>query len=194
MLVASSPCPVPVSRALGAVAMNAARTEISLTDEQRRDAELGMAWWNNLPEYSRAAWLQKAKSAMPAAAYAAYKVTRDYALLYRAFVEPRDWRGTELTIFVEACSRAHALDKIARAIAVLEGREVDSDLRDRIYNLSDIQELVGEHLSEDIELRIFETSSGPDGNCYAREPIFLVAKPDALWRLWAKTQRTDRQS
>jgi hypothetical protein len=170
--------------------MNAACTEISLTDEQRHDAELGMAWWNSLPEYSRAAWLQKANSAMPAAAYAAYKVTRDYSLLYRAFVEPRDWRGTELTIFVEAYSRGQALEKIARAVAVLEGREGDPDLRDRIYNLSGIQELVDEHLSEDVELRILETGSSPDGNCYAREPIFLVAKPGALWRLWAKTQRT----
>lgn len=46
-----------------------------LTDAQRTDAELGMAWWNNLPEYSRAAWLREAKSDVPADAWAAYKAT-----------------------------------------------------------------------------------------------------------------------
>lgn len=39
------------------------------------DAELGMVWWNNLPEHSRAAWLREAKSDVPADAWAAYKAT-----------------------------------------------------------------------------------------------------------------------
>jgi len=48
---------------------------MKLTDAQRRDAELGMAWWNALPEYSRALWLTRAGSACPADAWALYKAT-----------------------------------------------------------------------------------------------------------------------
>lgn len=39
------------------------------------DALVGMAWWNALPEYSRAAWLTEANSAVPADAWGAYKRT-----------------------------------------------------------------------------------------------------------------------
>ena len=37
------------------------------------DAELGMAWWNNLTEPERSRWLARANSAVPADAWAAFK-------------------------------------------------------------------------------------------------------------------------
>lgn len=43
--------------------------------DRERDAREGMAWWNELPEYSRAAWLAQAGSAVPADAWEAYKRT-----------------------------------------------------------------------------------------------------------------------
>jgi DNA-directed RNA polymerase subunit N (RpoN/RPB10) len=48
---------------------------VRFTPAERRDAETGMAWFNTLPEYSRAAWLAEAGSAIPADAWAAYKRT-----------------------------------------------------------------------------------------------------------------------
>lgn len=44
-----------------------------LTPEQRRDAEFGMAWWNNLTEPERSKWLARADSAVPADAWAEFK-------------------------------------------------------------------------------------------------------------------------
>ncbi|MEJ1966480.1 MAG: hypothetical protein WDO56_35060 [Gammaproteobacteria bacterium] len=44
-----------------------------MTAADRRDAELGIAWWNALPEYSRALWLTRAGSACPADAWTLYK-------------------------------------------------------------------------------------------------------------------------
>lgn len=40
------------------------------------DAELGMAWWNNLAESERAEWLRRAGSAVPADAWEAFKSAR----------------------------------------------------------------------------------------------------------------------
>ncbi len=37
------------------------------------DAELGMAWWNQLSRFERAQWLARANSAVPAEAWAAWK-------------------------------------------------------------------------------------------------------------------------
>jgi hypothetical protein len=45
------------------------------TREELADAERGMRWWNELPEYSRSAWLKHVDSARPADAWAAYKAT-----------------------------------------------------------------------------------------------------------------------
>lgn len=38
-----------------------------------RDGVLGMAWWNNLSEVDRAMWCRRAKTAVPAEAWAAFK-------------------------------------------------------------------------------------------------------------------------
>lgn len=46
-----------------------------MTPEQTRDFELGISWWNYLPEYSRVAWLKEAGSESPTDAWAAYKKT-----------------------------------------------------------------------------------------------------------------------
>jgi hypothetical protein len=41
-----------------------------------KDAEAGMAWWNELTKYERAFWLAEARSAVPAQAWEAYKAWR----------------------------------------------------------------------------------------------------------------------
>jgi hypothetical protein len=43
------------------------------TDDERA----GMDWWNGMTEQQRGAWLETAKSARPADAWAAYKRQRD---------------------------------------------------------------------------------------------------------------------
>jgi hypothetical protein len=42
-------------------------------DRDQTDAELGMAWWNNLNEVERLQWLERANSAAPADAWAEFK-------------------------------------------------------------------------------------------------------------------------
>jgi hypothetical protein len=44
------------------------QVNVATSDEQQ-----GMDWWNQLPEYARKHWLQRAQSAVPADAWAAYK-------------------------------------------------------------------------------------------------------------------------
>jgi hypothetical protein len=44
----------------------------------------------------------------------------DLTRLYRAHVSVTDWRGTERTAFVEACSHPAAIKKIAAVVAALE--------------------------------------------------------------------------
>jgi len=40
------------------------------------DGEAGMFWWNNITEVQRAYWLSVAGSAVPADAWAAYKIAQ----------------------------------------------------------------------------------------------------------------------
>ena len=42
--------------------------------------------------------------------------------LYRAHVQPSDWRGAERTAFVEASSHHAAIKKIAATVGALEHR------------------------------------------------------------------------
>lgn len=47
-----------------------------MSDEKpidRKDAEAGMRWWNAMAREDRAYWLERARSAVPADAWAAYK-------------------------------------------------------------------------------------------------------------------------
>lgn len=41
--------------------------------EPTADEHAGMAWWNALPDRARREWLQRAGSAVPAQAWAAFK-------------------------------------------------------------------------------------------------------------------------
>jgi len=105
--------------------------------------------------------------------------------LYRAHIEPSDCRGVERTAYVEASSHDCACKKIAAAVAALEHR-APADVADRIYNPYSAQELVADGLSDDLELRLFETGwSGGKATHFVREPLFLLAEPSALIRKWA---------
>jgi hypothetical protein len=108
----------------------------------------------------------------------------DFSRLYRAVVEPADWRGTERIAFVEASSDRDAVRKIAAAIGALEYR-LPVTIEERIYNCSSAAECVEEGMSEDPDLRIFETGWNGHGVTYAREPLFLLDAPAVLARKWA---------
>lgn len=48
----------------------------ALSPEQRADAEQGVAWFNALPEHSRALWLTRAGSSRPVDAWNLFKALR----------------------------------------------------------------------------------------------------------------------
>ena len=113
--------------------------------------------------------------------------------LYRAHVQPSDYRGLERTAFVEASRHDGACKKIAAAVAALEHRQ-PADVADRIYNVYSAQELIDEGVSDDLELRLFETGwSGGRATHFVREPLFLLAEPSALIRKWAAVPQEARQ-
>ena len=105
--------------------------------------------------------------------------------LYRAHVQPaRDGRAPEITVFVEAASHHAAVRKIANALAAMETRLPDA-IAERIYNCYHARELIEDGVSEDVELRLFETGwSGDRAVSFVEQPLFLVAAP-ALIRKWA---------
>jgi hypothetical protein len=110
-----------------------------------------------------------------------------FARIYRAFVQPAaDSRRPEITAFVEAAGHHAAIRKIANTVAALEGCLPETVMENRIYNCSSARELVDEGLSTDIELRLFETGwSGNEAVSFVTEPLFLLAAPAALIRVWA---------
>lgn len=111
----------------------------------------------------------------------------DFSRIYRAHVQPRDWRGTERTAFVEAGSHSAAVKKIAAAIAALEFGSTPEQVEERIYNCHSAQELVDEGVSKDVELRLLETGwSGDKATHFVAEPLFLLIAPAALIRVWAR--------
>jgi len=117
----------------------------------------------------------------------------NFSRLYRAHVSPRDWRGTERTAFVEAFSHDGAIKKIAAAVAALELGSMPELVEDRVYNCSSAKELIGEGLSEDVELRFFETGwTGGKATHFVEEPLFLLNTPAALIRVWTRCPQEGR--
>ena len=107
--------------------------------------------------------------------------------LYRAFVQPRRGPDIELTAFVEASSRPLAIDRIVAAIAALEYGGTVESVAERVYNCASAVECVTQGLSEDRELRIFETGwGGGKAICFVEHPLFLVPDPAPLCRKWAQ--------
>ena len=105
--------------------------------------------------------------------------------LYRAFVGAESY-SAERTAFIEAASHRDAVRKIANVVAALETRLPDQ-VEERIYNCYSAYELIDEGVSEDIDLRLFETGwSGNRAICFVEEPLFLLAAPAALIRKWAR--------
>lgn len=110
----------------------------------------------------------------------------DLTRLYRAFVSGRDgYRNPERTAFVEAASREGALRKIAAVIVALEYGSTVESVSERIYNLNRAAECIEEGLSEDHELRIFETGWGK-AITFVEHPLFLLDDPAPLCRKWAQ--------
>ena len=105
--------------------------------------------------------------------------------LYRAHVTAADTYGVERTAFVEAASHRAAARKIANVVAAIENRLPDQ-VEERIYNVYSSSELIEEGLSEDIELRLFETGwCGGKAAYFVEQPLFLISAP-ALIRKWGR--------
>jgi hypothetical protein len=110
--------------------------------------------------------------------------------LYRAFVQPQDSRGAELTAFVAASSREAAMRKICHTIAAMEFGSTPESVEDRTYNCSGAAELIAEGLGDDIESRLLETGwSGGKPVCFVEHPLVLLADPAPLLRVWARVTR-----
>jgi hypothetical protein len=118
----------------------------------------------------------------------------DFSRLYRAHIGSADWRRPERTAFVEAFSHNCACKKIVAAVAALEHRQ-PAEVADRIYNCYSAKELVDEGLSEEIELRLFETGwSGGKATHFVSEPLFLLERPRALIAVWTEIARMQAAS
>jgi hypothetical protein len=114
----------------------------------------------------------------------------DITRLYRAHVSAADWRGTEVTAFVQAANHNAAVRKIAAAIAVLEYRKPE-EVIERIYNCTSATELIEENLSEDDGLRLFETGwQGCRPVSWVESPLVLLTNPGPLLAVWARIPRT----
>jgi hypothetical protein len=110
--------------------------------------------------------------------------------LYRAHVQPKDWRQPELTAFIEAGSRETAVRKISQAIAAIEFGSTPESVAERIYNLAGATELIDDGLGEDIEGRLFETGwGGSKPICFVEHPLVLLADPGPLLRVWARVTK-----
>ena len=134
-----------------------------------------------------------ARATLPELPAASNPVPAHLRRLYRAHIEPSEWRGVERTAFVEASSHNCACKKIAAAVSALEHRQ-PAEVADRIYNCYSAQELVDAGVSDELELRLFETGwSGGKATHIVREPLFLLAEPSALIRKWAAIPQEARQ-
>jgi hypothetical protein len=117
--------------------------------------------------------------------------------LYRAHIAPPpNSRGAARTAFVDACSHNCACKKIAAVIAALEHRQ-PIEVADRIYNCYAAKELIEEGLSEDTEVRLFETGrAGGIATHFVPQSFFLLPEPAALGRAWVRCPQqpvTNRQ-
>lgn len=105
--------------------------------------------------------------------------------LFRAVVEPsRDVSPyTERIVFVEACNREDAARRITLHIAAIDDVPADQV---SFYNLDSKSELIAHGVSDDLDLRIFETGwRGNKVECWVEAPMFLVRAPEPYVRRWA---------
>lgn len=110
--------------------------------------------------------------------------------VYRAHIEPKEWRAPELTAFVEAVSRETAVRKIAETLVAIEYGSTPESVKERIYNCSGAAELIAEGLSEDIEMRLMETGwGGGKPICFVEHPLVLMSDPTPLLRVWARVPK-----
>ena len=104
--------------------------------------------------------------------------------LDRVVVGSPDSRAPERVAFVEAIyDHAAALKKVAAAIAALEYRS-PSAVEERLYNIQSAQECVEQGISDDVELRVFETGWNGRAPTYVEQSLILVAAPATLIRAW----------
>lgn len=115
----------------------------------------------------------------------------DLSDLYRASVEPLDWRGSLRMVFVEASSERDARLKVAAVLAILEYRSI-TEAESRVYNVKSARHCLDDGSSADLERRMFEV--GRRGLAFVRQPIFLLREPAALTRKWAQIHAPDRPS
>lgn len=110
-----------------------------------------------------------------------------YPRLFRAHIAAgRD--GVERTAFVEASCHHGAIRKIAAAIAAIEMRSPE-EITERCYNVWSARELIDDGMSDDTELRLFETGwSGERVISFVENPLFMLADSGPLIRKWASIQ------
>jgi hypothetical protein len=111
--------------------------------------------------------------------------TLNLSRLYRAVVEPDDWRKPARHAFIEASNHNVAVKKLAAVIVALERCSLAALADGRIHNVYGLQELTDEGMGADVELRIFETGWNGHTPTYVAQPLFLVDEP-ALIRLWCR--------
>ena len=96
--------------------------------------------------------------------------------------------GESVHVFVLAGSRAEAKDLLRKAIVLL-GREPNDE--PSLFSLNSFEDLVNEGMSEDEDLRVFETGwSREDGEMrpnWVTRPLFLLHDPTLLGK-WAELQ------
>jgi hypothetical protein len=119
-----------------------------------------------------------------------HSVPAHFRRLYRAHVQPRCWRGVEVTAFVDAVSRETAVRKMSQAIAAIEFGSTSESVAERTYNCARASELIDDGLGEDIEGRLFETGWG-NGRpiCFVEHPLVLLSDPAPLLKVWARVSR-----
>lgn len=111
--------------------------------------------------------------------------------LYRAHIESPRTGAPELTVFVEAVTRTEAHGRVRDVCRALGYAPAAPD-QDQwpYYNLNSGLELVETGLSQNHDLRLFETGwGGHDANadgvaCWVDHPIFAVRNPAPLLYLW----------
>jgi hypothetical protein len=113
----------------------------------------------------------------------------DLSDIYRASVEPMDWRGNVRMVFIEASSERDASLKVAGIVAILEHRSL-AEAVSWVYNVKSPRQCIDDGSSVDPELRMFEI--GRSGLAFVRQPIFLLKKPAALTRKWLQIQSPDQ--
>ena len=103
--------------------------------------------------------------------------------LYRIVWETRE--GKSVIAYLQAFTRTHAGELFDRLLAEI-GREPANELV--LYNLVSYRDLVERGLSDDEDLRIFETGTqGNEFTDWVERPLFLTADPTLVTK-WAQLQ------